>query len=213
MEITLDNSLKSYLIEGLDPGEAYDISLKTTTGVGSLEQESRKDLGELVLTKPLPLDWIFVETNDEENGKVTVLLNPQDDYGHSKLKGFYLQLNKIDGEIKNLVTSMSVLIAKDAEGNAKDITRVVLDKLKTGTDYEVAVKAISACKNPNLPRKLSISRQKSKFTKPKFHGREKSKFSTSCDTSIGWDQYITCLSSEKTMRFTTGKFVNHISLK
>ena len=213
MEITLDNSLKSYLIEGLDPGEAYDISLKTITGVGSLEQESRKDLGELVLTKPLPLDWIFVETNDEESGKVTVLLNPQDDYGHSKLKGFYLQLNKIDGEIKNLVTSMSVLIAKDAEGKAKDITRVVLDKLNTGTDYEVAVKAISACKNPNLPRKLSISRQKSKFTKPKFHGREKSKFSTSCDTSIGWDQYITCLSSEKTMRFTTGKFVNHISLK
>ena len=208
--------MKDYLIQGLDPGEAYDISLKTTTGVGSQEQESRKVLGEFVLTKPLPLDWIFVETNTEENGKVTVLLNPQDDYGHSKLKGFYLQLNKIEGEFKNLVTSMSVLIARDANGNPKDITRVELDKLKTGTDYEVSVKAISACKNPILQNKFAkqlISRQKSHFRKPKLPGRENIKFSTSCDTSFGWDQYITCLSSEKAMRFTTGKFVNNISLE
>ena len=197
--------MKTYLIQGLAPGESYHICLKTVTGSGSKEHVSRKELEQTVLTQPMPLDWILVEAHDDENhDKVTLLLNAPDN--HSKLKGFDLLLKEIDGENKKVVRSMTVLIEKDDDMNPKDITRTVIDKLDSGKEYEVIVKALCACINPEILNpdifKQKFGRQKTKINNSSY-GRQMSKFSTSTDISLGWNKYLISLSTEKITRFTT----------
>ena len=134
--------MKKYVIQGLTPGEAYDISLKTQTGTGPHEQSS-EELKRRVVTKPMPLDYIHMEpdlnTNDD---KVTFLLNAPDN--HSRLKGFELKLSEVEKGNK-MIKYMTVQIAKNEDPKdpkkktPKDITKIVLDELQICILYATCI--------------------------------------------------------------------------
>ena len=191
-EITLENTLKHYLIQGLAPGEAYNISLKTQTGTGLQEKTSRKELKEMVVTQPMPLDWIVMEADEnKDDDKIAIILNAPDN--HSKLKGFELQLFEVDGE--KLDRSMTVRLAWDEETNRhKDITRMVLDKLGRKIEYEVRVKALCA-------ERFDETQLSRKSIRPWFGIEKDIGMQKKSDTDWGWGKYLTSLSKEKTTRF------------
>ena len=185
----MDKALKNYLIQGLAPGEAYNICLKTQTGTGPKTQQSEDGLTQMIVTKPLPLDGIVKEPGQDKN-KVAVLLNAPDN--HSKLKGFELELFKVDGENKKLDRSMTVRLEKDEDENPKDITKMVVDKLEPTVEYEVSVKALCAIK-------LDVTQVTRKSINP-WYGLVR-KGMESQKSFSEWGKYITALSTETTLRF------------
>ena len=190
--------MKKYTIHGLAPGEAYDICLRTQTGFGPQVQQS-KELKRRVLTKPMPLDWIVMEPDVNENDdKMTVLLNAPDN--HSKLTGFELKLSKIVESGNNkLISTRQVEIDKNEKDNSpKDITRVFLDKLEQGGEYEVSVKARCSVEVDETQMK------KTPVTTIKYMiGKKKDKSFESNQV-----KNITSLSTEKTITFTCGQKKN-----
>ena len=128
---------------------------------------------------------------NENDDKMTVLLNAPDN--HSKLTGFELKLSKIvEGGNKELIRTRQVDIDKNEKNEKKDITRVVLDKLEQGGEYEVSVKA-----------RCSVEVDETQMKKTPVTRKKK-------DKSFESNQVmnITSLSTEKTITFTCGQKKN-----
>ena len=146
----------------------------------------------------MPLDWIVTEPDVNENDdKMTVLLNAPDN--HSKLTGFELKLSKIvEGGNQELIRTRQVDIDKNEKNEKKDITRVVLDKLEQGGEYEVSVKARCSVEVDETQMK------KTPVTTIKYMiGKKKDKSFESNQV-----KNITSLSTEKTITFTCGQKKN-----
>ena len=182
-EIVLEKNLKNYFLQGLSPGEVYTLSLKTKVGSGFQEQESRKDLREMVLTKPLPLEWIHTDADvQDKNTQIKVQLNYPDH--PSQLKGFHLELSKVK-ESKDIITSMTLRIPKDEKGFLKKVTNIVLEKLEPATEYEVSVRALCSFKTG---KRIKFAPGKS-------------------PNETDWKETMTSFSSEKNTKFSTAKIV------
>ena len=140
----------------------------------------------------MPLDWIVTEPDVNENDdKMTVLLNAPDN--HSKLTGFELKLSKIvEGGNQELIRTRQVDIDKNEKNEKKDITRVVLDKLEQGGEYEVSVKA-----------RCSVEVDETQMKKTPVTRKKKDKSFESNQV-----KNITSLSTEKTITFTCGQKKN-----
>ena len=134
---------------------------------------------------------------NENDDKMTVLLNAPDN--HSKLTGFELKLSKIvEGGNKELIRTRQVDIDKNEKNEKKDITRVVLDKLEQGGEYEVSVKARCSVEVDETQMK------KTPVTTIKYMiGKKKDKSFESNQV-----KNITSLSTEKTITFTCGQKKN-----
>ena len=135
---------------------------------------------------------------NENDDKMTVLLNAPDN--HSKLTGFELKLSKIVESGNNkLISTRQVEIDKNEKDNSpKDITRVVLDKLEQGGEYEVSVKARCSVEVDETQMK------KTPVTTIKYMiGKKKDKSFESNQV-----KNITSLSTEKAITFTCGQKKN-----
>ena len=121
VKYSINNKLQAYTIAGLQPGEQYEVELKTKTG----DKDSRQPISDIILTKPLPPRNVSI-------GKVTTstcALTWQAPENHSCLRGYQL----VTRNGSNIINNVSLM---------KTITRYTIKGLLPGRDYDVRISSL-----------------------------------------------------------------------
>jgi hypothetical protein len=123
----INSKLQTYTIPGLQPGEKYEIQLKTKTG----ELATRQYISDIILTKPLPPRNVKVPVpNISTHSCKLIWQRPE---SHSCLIGYQI-LVKLQNELKNEVSLL------------KSSTSYQIKGLLPGKVYEISISSLCVAK-------------------------------------------------------------------